>query len=744
MSVERRYQRATCTAVVLGITSYATAAGSVPLALFAVPLVVGLWRVSSAAPGESPRFLLPRWAVNLLLAGTLLFAGYRTVTRGPSVEGVAELVVLLQLIKLGDRRGARDDAQILALSVFLSISAMLTSNTVWVGFQLVAFLPILILAVMLHQLHAGLERARRSAFAAGRHGQTEAAVAGRAFIGHLRYVAGLALACAMVMAVVVFVLMPRGIGENQFGRWGAATQRQLTGFTDQVQLGQGAIISESQEVVLDLQVRSAQGDNLGQPDSIHYLRGAVLDKYDRGLWVASARPPGLGRTVMAGETHNFPENPRTIGLVEQVVKFRTIGNQQGQPIFALWRPLRIGFVTRGRVKVDNPTRTGRIFPQERLAEGFEYHIVSALQPFPGEPTERTPDVPRVPGEGLAALASEILRNANLDPDPATRPVADDERAAQEIEGYLRRTFRYSLSEPASPSGVDPIEYFLFDTRQGHCEYFASAMTALCRAVGINARMVVGYVAAEYNDAAQVYTVRQSNAHAWVEAELGRDRWRRFDPTPTADLARLHRATPGIAGRIRQWIDAIEFLWNSRVVSFDERARERMIGRTADGSGGGILGGLDRFLQRIRAGGPRLIRDASLGAIGVFVVAAGLGALVVVLLRSAGRLSGSRYRKHARRTAIDLDPKRAAQVRFYARLLDLLAARGHPKPAWRPPLDHAEGVRSTDRTLGAATETLSRLYYRARFGDHPIADPERREAEALLDSISGPRGASAAA
>jgi transglutaminase-like putative cysteine protease len=61
------------------------------------------------------------------------------------------------------------------------------------------------------------------------------------------------------------------------------------------------------------------------------------------------------------------------------------------------------------------------------------------------------------------------------------------------------------------------------------------MVALCRSVGINARMVAGYLAAEFDASTGRYIVRESNAHAWVEAELGTDRWRRYDPTPPATL-----------------------------------------------------------------------------------------------------------------------------------------------------------------------------------------------------------------
>lgn len=748
MNIDRRYQCTACLAVALAMATYATAAGWALLAIVAIPLVVVLWRLSSAPAGATPALLLPRWMVNLLLAASLAYAAWRTTVRGPDVEGVAELVILLQLIKLGDRRSARDDAQILALAVFLAIAGMLTSNVVWVGLLLAAFLPALTFAIMLHQLRAGVERVRLAgaALEPGAPSIAVRPIAGRRLRQHLRSVGVLALACALATAVFVFVLMPRGIGENQFGRWGTAS-RQQTGFSDQVELGSGGVISESQQVVLDLQIQTQAGENLGAPDTLHYLRGAVLDQYQGGVWMregAARDQRRMWREVREEQPLAF--EPQVPGLVVQLIRFRSLGPEPGQPLLHLWRPVRIEFTTPGRVQLYDGdgtrgwrTRTGRIAATDaRMAQGFEYMVASTTRPGP-EPEERRAATP-LSNQRINELAAQVVVAAGLNPDPVTRPVREDRLVAEAIESHLRSEYRYTLVEHRAPQGLDPMEYFLFTTREGHCEYFAAAMTALCRAVGINARMAVGYLAAEYNPSAETYTVRESNAHAWVEAELGTDAWQRFDPTPSEDLVRIHRPNLGALARIRQWIDALEFLWNSRVVSFDERARERVIGRGPDGGGGGVLGGLDRFIQRIRAGGPRLVRDAALGAVLVFVGAAVIGALAVLGARSARWSPRWPWRRTGRAPAVQAlaDPALAARlekVRFYDALLRALDRRGHPKPAWRPPLDHAAAVALVDPALGGAAADLSGLYYRVRFGAGDITEPERRHAEDALARLA---------
>ena len=84
------------------------------------------------------------------------------------------------------------------------------------------------------------------------------------------------------------------------------------------------------------------------------------------------------------------------------------------------------------------------------------------------------------------------------------------------------------------SGPDPVADFLFNVKAGHCEYFATAMAVMLRTRGVVARVVNGFLPGEYNEAAGAYTVRQSDAHSWVEVYFPETRsWVTFDPTPSA-------------------------------------------------------------------------------------------------------------------------------------------------------------------------------------------------------------------
>src|SRR5262249_13749516 len=110
---------------------------------------------------------------------------------------------------------------------------------------------------------------------------------------------------------------------------------------------------------------------------------------------------------------------------------------------------------------------------------------------------------------------------------------------------------------------DPLAEFLFERRQGHCEYFASSMAVFFRVLGIPSRVVNGFQTGEFNDVSGEYIVRASDAHSWVEAYFPGSGWVSFDPTPVAmgnSQARWNRAL--------LYLDALHQFWREWVVNYD--------------------------------------------------------------------------------------------------------------------------------------------------------------------------------
>lgn len=103
--------------------------------------------------------------------------------------------------------------------------------------------------------------------------------------------------------------------------------------------------------------------------------------------------------------------------------------------------------------------------------------------------------------------------------------------ASAIETFLRSTYRYTLSPNVPPRDTDPIEYFLFNSKEGYCEYFATAMGDMLRSLGIPTRLVNGYGPGTYDEKLGRYVVRESDSHTWVEVYFPRYGWIPFEPTP---------------------------------------------------------------------------------------------------------------------------------------------------------------------------------------------------------------------
>ncbi|HEY63214.1 MAG TPA: transglutaminase domain-containing protein [Caldilineae bacterium] len=148
--------------------------------------------------------------------------------------------------------------------------------------------------------------------------------------------------------------------------------------------------------------------------------------------------------------------------------------------------------------------------------------------YPSYITERYLQLPETLPERVRQLAEEI-----------TAPYDNAYDKAAALELYLRE-IEYNDDIPPPPPGMDGVDYFLFDIKAGYCDYYASAMAVMARAVGIPARIASGYAEGEWDEEAQVYRVRERDAHTWVEIYFPGYGWIEFEPT--ASLPRIERPT----------------------------------------------------------------------------------------------------------------------------------------------------------------------------------------------------------
>jgi hypothetical protein len=310
-------------------------------------------------------------------------------------------------------------------------------------------------------------------------------------------------------------------------------------------------------------------------------------------------------------------------------------------------------------------------------------------------------------------------------DPRRQRDELDLELAERIARRLTRDYSYSLDLSAADPARDPVEDFLFRTRSGHCEFFASAMTLMCRAVGVNARLATGYLAQE-PDPAGGYLVRQCDAHAWCEVYTPSSDWRVFDPSPP-------RRRPGdglLAGLRRLW-DSVGFFWRTNVIGYGEADRRGLFGRLVEWfdwvgtSAVTFCVESVRSLWRLVAHG-RVDRNLTRTA-----VAAALAVGGVVLAVASGKLL-RRMRSARSRPGI----RRGQVPAFYRRLLKLLQRRGIRQ---RPEQTAQEFLLEAAAKLGlpaGAVNDLAGLLYRIRWGGQAASAAELAGADQAVREFAG--------
>jgi transglutaminase-like putative cysteine protease len=343
---------------------------------------------------------------------------------------------------------------------------------------------------------------------------------------------------------------------------------------------------------------------------------------------------------------------------------------------------------------------------------------------------------------LAPYTREMERYLTVpdDFDPRTRQLArglivdasagNRYDAARVIEAYFHQNFRYTLEQKSG--GADPVADFLFRVREGHCEYFSTAMAVMLRTAGVATRVVNGFQLGEYNDAADVYTVRQSDAHSWVEVyfpETGT--WVTFDPTPV-DGRPGGTAATGLRGQLGKYTEALELFWIQYVVAYDKQEQRSLatslrghLGvyrQTAGQTFSELRAELSGWWRQIANGGNAqgLIRVTSLPAVISLILLVGMLLMLVARLRRLGFRGGFGFWRRKK--------KNYSSVVFYERMTKALASRGLLRTPEQTPLEFAATIGMPEATL------LTRSYNRVRFGAHELTTAEAARIEEWLRRV----------
>jgi transglutaminase-like putative cysteine protease len=515
---------------------------------------------------------------------------------------------------------------------------------------------------------------------------------------------------AILLGGTLFFFFPR-FSAGYLGRT-SFNPALMTGFTDDVELGQIGEIKKDSTIVMRVET--------GKPVAYPRLRwrGIALANFDGKRWTSSES----GRQVLSPNSDGWvylgdgmPRgDARSPGLLYTVYM---------EPIAsdAVFVPGKVVSL-RGNFNGETGSRAELKTYLNRDSAGSIYN------PFHNYTAIRYAGFSRLPGldavklraagtDYPADLKRTYLQLPSLDPRiaplaeqiTAQRPTPYDKAVA--MESYLRSRYAYTLDLKGKP-GNDPLAHFLFETRAGHCEYFASSMTVMLRTLGIPAREVNGFLPGEYNDLGGDYVVRASDAHSWVEVFFPGNGWVTFDPTPAGpDVA------GGILSRVEQYLDWLSLTWNEWVISYDF-AHQVVLAQNLKSSSRNWTDSLRAWFEKKQQQARGRMKDWEFQHSSLrYLLPVALVFFLVVLRADMIPEIIRRLKVYAQMRvgrSTHTNPQLAA--RLYSEFLHVLNKRGISRLETQTPLEFAAAVGDT-RVAPAVREFID-IYSQARFGEVP--------------------------
>ena len=520
--------------------------------LWSVFLIAALfiWRLLCI---KHPRWLPPKWLLLLIIivAAWGLFMHFGTVF-GKTAGSV--FLSLLLAIKLHESRSRRDYMLLIALSFFIIVTNFLFSQSI----PTVVFMLLSVIVLLMSMIHINLAQD------AGIEARID--TGGNSRSQTLSHRDKLKLASRMLLQalplmLIMFVLFPRIPGPL----WQLPQEKNVavSGLSDRMEPGNISALIQSSAVAF-----RAEFDRQPPPQPQLYWRALVLWTFD-------------GRSWERGK-HN-PTPQANIQPLADPIDYRiTLEPHQKDWLFALDMPLdvpeNIGISSNFELKARDKINS---LYQYRLSSVTEYVIQPQLSHWERSaglkiPTESNPQT-RALGRQLAQQYAE------------PQQVVSHVLAMFNAEDY-----HYTLNPPLTP-GADSVDQFLFQTRRGFCEHYAGSFALLMRSAGIPARVLLGYQGGTLNPLNQVITVRQSEAHAWVEVWLEGQGWVRIDPTAAIAPQRIERnlnaaldsnevrplhmqLNNGVLQQLVFYWDAMDNQWKQWVIGYDDKLQQALLNK----------------------------------------------------------------------------------------------------------------------------------------------------------------------
>jgi transglutaminase-like putative cysteine protease len=631
------------------------------------------------------RFELPPLVVTLITLAYIAFCpfDYFFVSRS-FIPAAIHLVFFVAVVKI---LTARTDRDYLFLKV-IAFLELLAACIVSASFNFFVFLLLFLILGVATFASSEIRQSRK-------RGYSPARISGSGMAGRLIGVVLTVSFAILVITAGLFFFLPR-TARAAFQHL-VSHRYHLAGFSNHVSLGEIGEIKQENVAVMHVKMDRPEDHALALK-----WRGAALSEFNGRAWFNRPGPGQILQPDRAKLMRMDDESPRRDGRYISYAVY--LSDLAQDALFFAGSPqyLRIDSLV-----VKRPY--GNYSAQFSEARTVSYQVYSRLDSqAPAANRELVTPLP-------ADARHDYLQLPRLDPRirELTKKIvgAETSQATQAImlQKYLRNNYGYTLELPKVEPD-DPLAFFLFHRKKGHCEYFASSMAVMLRVLAIPSRVITGFQSGVYNPISGSQLIRSSDAHSWVEAWLPDRGWTTFDPTPPDPNA------PGLAAwtRLSFYADAVDVFWQDWVLNYNLERQLQLASRVGESG---------RHIRLNWTEGPRFwtVRSWSeakdFASRYGFVLFAGLA--LASLVKFLGRDGWHWWSMRRRLLKVQRGEGEASDATLlYQRMLKALRRRGIEKPAWLTPCEFARVLQEPELSL--LVEDFTSAYNELRFGGNSEA------------------------
>jgi len=652
------------------------------------------------------------WTGLMLAAFLFMFVDLFWIS-GDLLPAGVHFIIALMIQKLFTLRERKDFLHLYVISLMELLGAAALTLELWYAAVFAAYLLTAIWTLLLFHLYSEAEEARLAGATAGSAAQARqpGTITSRFFWS----TNGIAIG-ALCLTLMIFVVTPR-IGAGFFEKNRGELIR-VSGFSDKVDLGMVGSVKLDNTVVMRVEFPDYKGPLAER----HYFRGASYDAYDGRSWSNTLR----GRQVLPRSSEG------DFVVARDRLPDSSLGLRQDILIEALDTSVLFGvpFVesVRGPFSVVQVDAMGDVSLPYVPATRFQYSVRSIPARFSPAAHRNAP-----PGE-MESVRRRFLQLPAVSPRvevlarQIVRPASSPYEMAVAVEQHLKQNYQYSLDVGRAPA-MNPVEDFLFTRKTGYCDHYATAMVVLLRTLGVPSRLATGFAQGEWNDVGNYYTVRQRDAHAWVDVYFPNSGWVTFDPTPNVPSALPNP----VVFRIGKVLDSVRLKWDRFVIRYSFRDQVAMAHGLRDQG--------EAVRTRATTGVAMLLRWGTELRFAITGAGRNHGWLIlggaVLLCGLAGLMLARRFGHDpwwTRRRSGGPTTEQVAAFKIYSRMLKLLGSRGLQKAPGMTPLEFAHRIAGEWKAAGEFVNPITELYCCVRFGQVPLSPDDLARAQGWLAGL----------